>query len=262
MKKVLAISGSDSSGCSGIQRDLRTITALGSHPFCAVSAITTQTVSEVLDVSGVCPDLVRFQIRTSLQSGAEAVKIGILPSTALVAIVAEELSGTQLPVVIDPVIQSSSGHIFSDSDTLSALKDLLLPLATVVTPNLKEASEISGVLSENRSFLEKAGQSLLNLGPQSVLITGGHSHDPTNCTDFFFDQRDSTTIPGPRVPTSYTRGTGCTLSSAIATFLARGENTLHACQKAKIFVQSCLEKAYPVNSESGTLSSGYHQDEG
>ncbi len=262
MKKVLAISGSDSSGCSGIQRDLRTITALGSHPFCAVSAITTQTVSEVLDVSGICPDLVRLQIRASLQSGAEAIKIGILPSTDLVSVVAEELSGTQIPVVIDPVIQSSSGHIFSDSNTLSALKNLLLPLATILTPNFKEASEISGVPSEQKSFLEKAGQSLLNLGAQSVLITGGHSHDPKNCTDFFFDQKDSITISGPRVPTSYTRGTGCTLSSAIATFLARGENSLHACRKAKIFVQSCLERAYPVDSESGTLSSGDHQYEG
>jgi hydroxymethylpyrimidine/phosphomethylpyrimidine kinase len=262
MKKVLTISGSDSSGCSGIQRDIRTITALDSHPFCAVSAITTQTTSKVLDVSEIYPDLVRLQIRTGLASGAEAVKIGVLPSTALVAIVAEELSGTQLPIVIDPVIQSSSGHIFSDSATLSALKNLLFPLATILTPNLKEASEISGALSEQKSFLEIAGQSLLDLGPQSVLITGGHSPDLTNCTDFFFDRRGLTTISGPRVPTSYNRGTGCTLSSAIATFLARGETALHACRKAKVFVQSCLERGYPVDSEGGTLNSGYHQDEG
>ena len=223
---VLTIAGSDSGGGAGIQADLKAFAAWGVHGLSAIAALTAQNTVGVVAVHQVPPAFIVEQVRAVQDDiGVDAVKIGMLGTAATVAAVSQALdlldAGT--PVVIDPVMVSESGAELLDGDARNALVGLLLPRATVITPNLPEAR----VLAPDAEDLPRA---LHALGPAYVVVTGGHRDE---ATDLFFDGDTLTAIPGPRHPDGAAHGSGCTHSSALAAHLALGCTALEAARAAR-----------------------------
>jgi len=239
--RVLTIAGSDSGGGAGIQADLKTFAALSCYGASAVTALTAQNTLGVAGIHPVPPAFVADQIEAVLSDiGADAVKIGMLYSAGLIETVAGCLRRHRaVPVVLDPVMVAQSGDRLLREDAVGALKRLLLPLATVTTPNLPEAAVLLG---REVSDPETAARELAALANGAVLLKGGHSGGETS-TDYLFLPAEDRLIPlpAPRVPGNNTHGTGCTLSSAIAAHLARGESVDSAVRGAKAFIHSAIE---------------------
>ena len=229
---ALSIAGSDSGGGAGIQADLKAFARCGVHGTTAITAITAQNTRAVEMVEVLSPEIVFGQILAIAEDiHADAVKIGMLGSPAVIDAVAVGLTyvGVALaPVVIDPVMVSESGAVLLDDETRSALVEILLPRATVATPNIPEARVLTG-LGEDASQ-EELARGVLELGPKAVVVTGGHSE---RLVDLFYDGRDSVEIPGERHPDGAAHGSGCTHSSALAAFLAHGLEPLDAARKAR-----------------------------
>jgi hydroxymethylpyrimidine/phosphomethylpyrimidine kinase len=240
---VLVIGGSDSSAGAGLARDLRVLAQLGADALCAVTAVTAQSDGRVAGVHHVPPAMVRAQIETAFETrAAGAIKIGMLGNRACVEAVAASLQKRPtIPVVLDPVLSSSSGGTLLDADGLAALKEDLLPRATIVTPNLPEAAMLLGEEppADDAALVAQARR-ILALGAQAVLVKGGHA-----CGDEAVDwlvscDRPAERLTSPRVR-AMRRGTGCALASAIACALARGDSLLEACRLAKALVLAELE---------------------
>jgi hydroxymethylpyrimidine/phosphomethylpyrimidine kinase len=234
---VLSIAGSDSGGGAGIQADLKAFARCGVHGMTAITAITAQNTVAVEAVQGVPRELILAQVGAVAEDiGIDAVKIGMLGSAATVEAVVEALGFVgEAPVVVDPVMVAESGASLLDDDAKAALIERLLPLATVVTPNIPEARALAGV-SEQDSQADLARE-VLALGPRSVVVTGGHSE---RIVDLFFDGRESAEIAGERHPDGAAHGSGCTHSSALAAFLARGDSPLEAARKARKVASSAV----------------------
>ena len=236
---ALTIAGSDSSGGAGIQADLKTFSALGVYGATAVTAVTVQNTMGVKYVQALPPQVVYDQIVTVLEDiNIDAVKIGMVNDIEAIHAIAEALT-TYHPqyVVFDPVMVSTSGHRLIEEEAIELLKTTLIPLATVITPNLKEAEVLYGKPISTLTDMEKAAYELLCLGCQSVLIKGGHL-EGKEMTDILLTGKDASPLhyPGTKVDSHNTHGTGCTLSSAIATFLAQGYALPEAVKKAKDYV--------------------------
>ncbi|HEU4904692.1 MAG TPA: bifunctional hydroxymethylpyrimidine kinase/phosphomethylpyrimidine kinase [Solirubrobacterales bacterium] len=234
---VLSIAGSDSGGGAGIQADLKAFAACGVHGMTAITAITAQNTVGVEAVEAVSPPMIVAQVRAVAEDiGVEAVKIGMLGDAATVAAVVEalELVGGA-PVVVDPVMVAESGAVLLDDDARTALVEQLLPLATVVTPNIPEARALSGA-GEGDSQ-ERLAREVLALGPRAVVVTGGHSEQ---LADVFYDGDDAAAIEGERHPDGAAHGSGCTHSSALAAFLARGEPPLEAARRARAVASAAV----------------------
>lgn len=229
---VLSIAGSDSGGGAGIQADLKAFAKVGVHGMTAITAITAQNTRGVEMVELVSPQAVFAQILAIAEDmGADAIKIGMLGSAATIDAVAVALTylGVQhAPVVIDPVMVAESGAVLLDEETRTALVDVLLPTCAVATPNIPEAQVLTG-LGEGASQ-EELARGVAALGPKAVVVTGGHSED---LVDLFFDGERMVEIPGERHPDGAAHGSGCTHSSALAAYLARGEDPLEAARKAR-----------------------------
>jgi hydroxymethylpyrimidine/phosphomethylpyrimidine kinase len=229
---VLSIAGSDSGGGAGIQADLKAFARCGVHGMTAITAITAQNTRGVERVELVSPQMVFAQILAIAEDmGADAVKIGMLGSAATIDAVAVGLTclGVALaPVVIDPVMVAESGAVLLDDETRAALVDVLLPRCAIATPNIPEARELTGAGEE--ASQEELARGMLELGPKAVVVTGGHSKD---LVDLFFDGEQLVEIPGERHPDGAAHGSGCTHSSALAAFLAQGEEPLEAARKAR-----------------------------
>lgn len=229
---ALSIAGSDSGGGAGIQADLKAFARCGVHGTTAITAITAQNTRRVEMVEVVSPELVFGQILAIAEDiHADAVKIGMLGSVATITAVAVGLTygGAALaPVVIDPVMVAESGAVLLDDETKTALVDVLLPRCAVATPNIPEARELTG-LGEGASQ-EELARCMLELGPEAVVVTGGHSKD---LIDVFFDGERLVEIPGERHPDGAAHGSGCTHSSALAAYLARGAEPLEAARRAR-----------------------------
>ncbi|HWM64694.1 MAG TPA: bifunctional hydroxymethylpyrimidine kinase/phosphomethylpyrimidine kinase [Solirubrobacterales bacterium] len=229
---VLSIAGSDSGGGAGIQADLKAFARCGVHGMTAITAITAQNTRAVERVEAVSPEMVFAQILAIAEDmGADAVKIGMLGSAATIDAVAVGLTyaGVALaPVVIDPVMVAESGAALIDDETRAALVDVLLPRCAIATPNIPEARALTG-LGEGATQ-EELARGVLGLGPNAVVVTGGHSEE---LVDVFFDGEQLVKIPGERHPDGASHGSGCTHSSALAAFLARGESPLEAARKAR-----------------------------
>jgi hydroxymethylpyrimidine/phosphomethylpyrimidine kinase len=229
---VLSIAGSDSGGGAGIQADLKAFARCGVHGMTAITAITAQNTRAVERVETVSPQMVFNQMLAIAEDmGADAIKIGMLGSAATIDAVAFGLTYIGLvlaPVVIDPVMVAESGAALIDDETKAALVDVLFPLCAIVTPNIPEARELTG-LGEGASQ-EELARGVLELGPKAVVVTGGHSED---LVDLFYDGERLVEIPGERHPDGASHGSGCTHSSALAAFLARGEEPLEAARKAR-----------------------------
>jgi hydroxymethylpyrimidine/phosphomethylpyrimidine kinase len=229
---VLSIAGSDSGGGAGIQADLKAFARCGVHGMTAVTALTAQNTVGVEAVETVPPKMIIAQVRAVARDiGVDAVKIGMLGNKETVEAVVEALEtyvGNVVPVVLDPVMVSESGARLLDDDGCDALVEKLLPLVTIATPNIPEARVLSG-LGDDASQ-EDLARAVQTLGPDAVVVTGGHS---AALVDLFFDGDEPVEIPGERHPGDAAHGSGCTHSSAIAAFLARGAEPLQAATAAR-----------------------------
>jgi hydroxymethylpyrimidine/phosphomethylpyrimidine kinase len=249
---VLAIAGSDSGGGAGIQADLKAFAACGAHGMTAITAITAQNTVGVTGVQAIEPGMILAQVRAVAQDiGVDAVKIGMLGTVATIEAVARALDeldragesggsghahpgGGRVPVVLDPVMVAESGAELLAAEARGALVELLLPRATVVTPNVPEARALVGDESHGEGDGEPdavaLARALHGLGPQIVVVTGGHR---AQATDVFFDGRRVVEIPGERYPDGAAHGSGCTHSSVLAARLAWGDSPLQAARTAK-----------------------------
>jgi hydroxymethylpyrimidine/phosphomethylpyrimidine kinase len=215
--RVLSIASSDSGGGAGIQADLKAFARCGAHGMSAIVALTAQNTRGVTAIAEQSPEFVREQIKAVLDDiGADAVKTGMLFSSAIIEAVAGELAGRGLPLVVDPVMVASSGARLLRPDAVATLTGRLFPLATVVTPNLMEAQALTGLDTEDRAVLTER---LVAMGAAAALVTGGHGAEPA---DHLFDGRTHLTISVPRYDIAATHGAGCTHSAALAAGLAAG----------------------------------------
>ena len=239
---VLVIAGSDSSGGAGMGRDLRVLAQLGVAAVCAVSAVTAQTHGRVVSVHHIAPELVRAQIRAALQSArVGAIKIGMLGTAATVSAVADELSQAgSIPIVLDPVLLSSSGGVLLDEAGRAEMRARLFPLATVLTPNIPEAAALCSA-SSALSHEERVAQArtLLAMGPRAVLLKGGHAAEPEAADLLLMQDAPPHWLSSPRIDAE-SRGTGCALASAIAAGLAAGSSVEEACRDARSYVLGML----------------------
>ncbi len=256
----MTIAGSDSGGGAGIQADLKTFAAHGAYGMSVVTAITAQNTREVTAVEEVSPELVAAQIDAVIDDvGVDAVKIGMLSSAAIVRAVAGCLARRRPPhVVLDPVMVAKSGAPLLRDDAVEALKQELLPLATLVTPNLPEAERLTGVAVSgdptDEGMLE-AARSLAEAGP-AVLIKGGHGRG-AEVLDLLLDAGGVRLFVHPRLVSNSTHGTGCTLSSAIAARLGAGEDLRAAVGGAVDYLHGAIAAAFPLGSGHGPVHHFY-----
>jgi hydroxymethylpyrimidine/phosphomethylpyrimidine kinase len=247
--RVLVIAGSDSSAGAGIQADIKTAQAFGCYAQTAVTAVTVQDTGRVHAIHAVPPEIVVAQIEACLGDiGADAIKIGMLGSAKLIKAVAAALKGVRIPIVLDPVMASTSGKEFLGDKAAAALKEHLLPLAALVTPNIPEARKLTGARGT-----ERAARALIALGAKAALIKGGHA---TNATvdDVLVWKGGIETYAFPRLKTRHTHGTGCTLSTAIACGLAQKLSLPLATGRAREYVQHAIETAPGLGKGQGPLN--------
>jgi hydroxymethylpyrimidine/phosphomethylpyrimidine kinase len=242
---ALTIAGSDSSGGAGIQADLKTFAALGVYGASVITALTAQNTLGVTGIHCVPADFVTAQLEAvfaDLDIGA--VKIGMVADAAIIHAVAEALRPRPpRAVVLDPVMVATSGDRLLAADAVDALKTKLIPLATVVTPNLPEAAALlNETLASSAAAIEAQGRRLLAFGSRAVLIKGGHG-EGRESVDYLLTENGIETLSAPRVATQNTHGTGCSLSSAIAAGLAKGEDLATATRNAKAFVSAAIASA-------------------
>ncbi|MBN1887441.1 MAG: bifunctional hydroxymethylpyrimidine kinase/phosphomethylpyrimidine kinase [Thermoflexales bacterium] len=242
LKRALTIAGSDSGGGAGIQADLKTFGALGVYGMSVLTALTAQNTLGVQGVFEVPPQFVSAQIDSVLGDlGADAVKTGMLSNAAIVEAVAEGLRRHAVrALVVDPVMVAKSGDPLLREDACSALVERLLPLATVVTPNLPEAGVLTGASVVTLDDMREAARRIHALGPAWVVVKGGHLQQAGDVVDLLFDGQAFHEYRSPRLETRNTHGTGCTFASAIAAGLAKGLPVVEAVSQAKTYLASVL----------------------
>ena len=259
--RVLSIAGSDSGGGAGIQADLKTFAALGCFGMTAITAITSQNTLGVRSIHAVPLDILRDQIDAVIEDiGADAVKISMLHSADTVREVAAALKRHQLrTVVLDPVMIATSGAVLIDTEAVDVLVRDLFPLATVITPNLDEAALLVKQTLKTEADMEKAARKLLEMGAPAVLLKGGHLAGDTVSDLLLARGAAPVWLRAPRIPSGNTRGTGCTLSSAIASHLALGADLTQSVRQSRDFVRSALQSGAPVRTGagSGPLNHGF-----
>lgn len=242
---ALTIAGSDSGGGAGIQADLKTFSALGVYGACIITALTAQNTREVRAIKDVPPDFIETQIDTVFDDiEVDAVKIGMLSSVAIIEAVERGLRRHRPKwIVLDPVMVAKSGDALLAEEAVAALRERLLPMADILTPNLPEAEKLLGCDPiRDEAGMEAAARALLSLGPKAVLMKGGHLPNGDS-VDLFHDGRHVHRLPAKRIVTQNTHGTGCTLSSAIAAYLARGFEPAKAVEAAKSYIASAIAAA-------------------
>lgn len=254
--RVLTIAGSDSGGGAGIQADLKTFSALGCYGMSVITALTAQNTVAVKAIQAVPVDFIQSQIDAVIEDiGVDAIKIGMLHSPEVIQTVAQALKRYHPKnIILDPVMVAKSGDHLLKLESISALKSELLPLATVITPNLPEASVLLGRPIETQETMEDAAVDLLKLGPQAVLIKGGHL-TTSESSDFLLSKDYKRWFPHVRLETPNTHGTGCTFSSAIASHLAKGHNLEEAVTLSKKYLSAALEKGsiYKIGNGHGPV---------
>ena len=257
--RILIIAGSDSGGGAGIQADIKTVTALGGYAATAISALTAQNTKGVFGVVPVAPEFIAQQMSLVLEDiGADALKTGMLHSAAVIDAVSDVIDRqpASLPLVVDPVMVAKGGARLLETDAVAALKRRLVVRATVLTPNLPEAEALSGMTIRDANDMAHVARALLTLGPDAVLLKGGHL-DSETLTDILASGDGVHTFHGPRIATTSTHGTGCTLASAIATGLAQGMSLVPAVMRARDYVRKAIETAPGFGGGHGPLNHGH-----
>ncbi|MGQ0550459.1 MAG: bifunctional hydroxymethylpyrimidine kinase/phosphomethylpyrimidine kinase [Armatimonadota bacterium] len=250
-KRALAIAGSDSGGGAGIQADLKTFSALGVFGMTAITALTAQNTTGVFGVVEIPPEFVAQQIDVVVTDiGVDAAKTGMLSNAGIIEAVADRVRHHHIPnLVVDPVMIAKSGAPLLHPDAMDALKTILLPLATVVTPNLHEGQAIAGMTIDTVDRMREAARRIHELGPRVVVIKGGHLQG--DAEDIVYDGRTFTSLREARIPTRHTHGTGCIFAAAIAAELALGKDVMEAIPRAKAFIGAAIRAALPIGRGHG-----------
>ena len=251
MKKVLTIAGSDCSGGAGVQADLKTMSALGVFGMSVIVSVVAENTARVLSIEDISPKVIADQIDAVFEDiPPDAVKVGMLSTPACMEAVAAGLKKYRpRHVVIDPVMYAKNGSPLMQESAISALRSAVLPLATLLTPNIPEAEKLAGMEISSEADMREAARRIQALGPQNVLVKGGHAQGEAR--DILLCGEDFHVFASRRIPTKNTHGTGCTLSSAIAAYLARGEVLPEAVRKAKEYVTGAIEHALPLGHGCG-----------
>ena len=262
--KVLTIAGSDSGGGAGLQADLKTFAALGVYGCSVVTAVTAQNTCQVTGIFDVTPEMVEKQLAAVLSDiQPHAIKIGMLSNSRIVRVVAESLRAyLSVPIVLDPVMVAKSGARLLSAEAIAVLKRELIPLATVLTPNIPEAEVLVGKALPGDEDLFEACKAIRTLGAQVVVLKGGHRPTETDgsrqVVDVYYDGEKIRLVKGPWVPTLHTHGTGCTYASAIAVGLARGDGPFRAVGLAREYLTGALQAAFPVGQGTGPVHHFFH----
>ena len=254
--KALTIAGSDSGGGAGIQADLKTFAAFGVYGCSVITAITAQNTQQVTGVEPVSPAMVRKQLEAVLSDiRPDVVKIGMLATADIIRAVASSLTtARRIPLVLDPVMLSKNGDALLAPHATATLRELLFPLADLITPNIPEAEELTGKILRSADDFQEAARQLHSMGARAVLLKGGHRPKlqvegdlgRSEVIDLFYDGREFHSIRGTWVNTPHTHGTGCTLSSAIAAGLAQGLELYPAVLQARTYLTKALEAGFVV----------------
>ncbi|RJQ86028.1 bifunctional hydroxymethylpyrimidine kinase/phosphomethylpyrimidine kinase [Amycolatopsis panacis] len=258
---ALTIAGSDSGGAAGLQADLRTFLTCGVHGLVAVTAVTVQNTLGVHDRADLPPHIVAGQIEAvASDMGVQAAKTGMLASAEIIHAVAAACDeagigrDAAVPFVVDPVAASMTGHPLFDQAGLTALRNELLPRATLVTPNLDEVRLLTGMTVTDRAGMRTAAVVLHRMGPKYVLVKSGHLVSDPECVDLLFDGTTFVELPGPRHRTPHTHGAGDTMASALTAGLAKGMSMVEAARYGKWFVSQAVEHSYPMGAKIGPVS--------
>ena len=253
LAKALTIAGSDSGGGAGIQADLKTFAALEVYGMSAITAITAQNTCGVSAVQGIDPEVVAAQIRAVVSDiGVGAAKTGMLFSAEIIRAVAETVRAVALqPLVVDPVMVATSGDRLLQREAEESLRQEIIPLAAIVTPNLAEAEVLVGRKVTNLEEMRAAAEQIVTGGARAVVVKGGHA--VTRATDVFYDGTSMELLQSEVVDTHNTHGTGCTLSAAICAYLARGATLLEAVRRAKLYITGALHHSLSIGQGSGPV---------
>lgn len=260
--RILAIAGSDSSGGAGIQADLKTIAMLGGYGMTAITAVTAQNTVGVQGIAPMAGDMVADQIASCVSDiGVDAVKIGMLHDADIIGHVARALEGVRVPIVLDPVMIATSGAALIDPAAIAALREALFPRATLITPNLPELGHLLGRSLSTSAEMVEAAEELSNMTGAAVLAKGGHTSDARIIDVLYMPgsmagEARALHFEHARIDTPHTHGTGCTLSSAIATLLGHGQPLEHAVRLGRHFVIRAIEAAPGFGAGNGPL--GHH----
>ena len=254
---ALTIAGSDSGGGAGIQADLKTFAALGVYGTSALTAITAQNTVGVNAVHEIPTDVIAAQIEAVISDiGADAVKTGMLSSSAIVEVVVQELRRHRVDrLVVDPVMVAKSGDSLLHEEAVAALRTQLVPLAAVVTPNVPEAEVLTGMTITSQDDMRLAAEQIVGMGARGVVVKGGHMEGPA--TDLFYDGSRFQEFTSPRIDTVNTHGTGCTFASAVAAGLACDMSVLDAVAQAKEYVTEAIRRSFPIGQGHGPLNHFY-----
>lgn len=263
--RVLIIAGSDPSGGAGIQADIKTVTALGGYAMTAITALTVQDTKGVYDVMPVSPDFIAAQIKTCIADiGVDAIKIGMIGSVETGEAILAGLKDAgweyparndahMIPLILDPVLIATSGDQLSGEGVTDFIVNRFLPISYLITPNLMEAEALCGFSVQTKEQQYRAGEKLLELGAKNALVKGGHGADAV-VRDFMIGRAGSFTFENPRIETSSTHGTGCTLASALATGLAQGLPVKKTTARAIAYVRAAIETAPGFGAGHGPLN--------
>lgn len=258
---ALTIAGSDSGGGAGIQADLRTFVACGVHGMTAITAVTVQNSTGVSGFAEIPVDIVTAQIEAvASDMGVNAAKTGMLATAEIIAAVAQTCRKVRIgrfgaiPLVVDPVAASMHGDPLLRADALDAIRDLLLPIASLATPNLDEVRLLTGIDVRSRDEQHDAARAIQALGPQWTLIKSGHLTGDAECVDLLFDGNEFIELPGPRFDMPHTHGGGDTLAAAITSALANGSSMPAAVAFGKRYIERAVRTAYPLGAKIGPVS--------
>ena len=255
--RVLIIAGSDSGGGAGIQADIKTVTALGGYAATAITAITAQNTLGVHGVHPVPLEMIEAQARAVLTDiGADVIKTGMLGDKAVVRLVAGLIAEANLPAVIDPVMIAKGGAALLDADAIAVVRERLVPLAALLTPNAPEAEALTGLSIASLDDQRRAGHALLTAGAKAVLMKGGHLPG-ARVVDLLMTPDGETAFEGERIATRHTHGTGCTLASACATGLAQGLPLTAAVARAWDYVHEAILRTPGFGAGHGPLDHGW-----
>ncbi len=255
---ALTIAGSDSGGGAGIQADLKTFAALGVHGTSALTAITAQNTVGVAGIFELAVSLVRAQIDAVVEDiGVQAAKTGMLSSAVIIEAVAAAITTHRIgPLVVDPVMVAKGGARLLREDAVDALRERLLPLAAIVTPNMPEVEVLLGHPVSTLDERRQAARDLVAMGARAAVVKGGHAE--TDVTDVFWDGREMFELEGERIPTSNTHGSGCVFSAAITAALAKGAEPIDAVRIAKEFIQGAIGSAIEIGQGHGPVNPMFH----
>lgn len=259
MRSVLSIAGSDPSGGAGIQADLKTFAALGVYGMAAITALTAQNTVAVSGVREVPPDFIAEQIDAVFADIVpDAVKTGMLGSAAVVRVVAAKARQHNFRnFVVDPVMVAKSGDRLLREDAVTAVREELIPLAFVVTPNLPEAAALVGFHVDTPDAMREAARAIHALGARNAVVKGGHLAGDV-VTDLLYDGETFHDFNGPRIDTKNTHGTGCTFASAIASYLAKDASIVDAVGEARAYLTGALKNAYDTGKGHGSVNHMWH----